>query len=69
MFLNVKLSFSVEPPVEVSSSTSNAEGFPAHFSDLVGTLWDFGCPSGPVGFGKARGGCDTPLCLLSSGRQ
>lgn len=43
--------------------------FSVYFSDLVGTVWDLGCPSSPVSFGKARRGCDTPLCLLSSGRQ
>lgn len=40
-----------------------------HLSDPVGTLRDFGCPSSLVGFGKAQGGRDRPLCLLSSGRQ
>lgn len=37
--------------------------FPEYFSDLVGTVRDFLCPRSPVGFGIARGGCDTPLCL------
>lgn len=42
---------------------------PVHFSDLVGTVWDFGCPRSTVGFCKAREACDTPLCLLSFSRQ
>lgn len=37
--------------------------FPKHFTDLVGTVWYFWGPSGPVSFGKAKEYCDTSLCL------
>lgn len=38
----------------------------SRLTDPVGTVWDFWGSSGPFGLGKARGGRDTPLCLLSS---